>query len=115
MFLMMAFGVLMLLSILFKGLLSRILYTAALAALICIYFRMFSKDLYRRRSENAKYLRAKERVLSHLRTWKAGWVQRREYKFFRCPSCHSYLRVPRGRGKISIVCRKCGTGFFGKS
>ena len=43
------------------------------------------------------------------------WVQRKDYKFFTCPSCKTTLRVPRGHGKIKIVCRKCGNTFTGKS
>ena len=43
------------------------------------------------------------------------WVQRKDYKFFTCPSCKTTLRVPRGHGKIKIVCRKCGSSFTGKS
>ena len=50
-----------------------------------------------------------------LRAAKERWVQRKDYKFFSCPSCHTNLRVPRGKGKIKIVCRKCGTSFMGRS
>ena len=32
-----------------------------------------------------------------------------------CPDCKTTLRVPRGHGKIKIVCRKCGNTFTGKS
>ena len=32
-----------------------------------------------------------------------------------CPACKTTLRVPKGRGKIKIVCRKCGNSFMGKS
>ena len=43
------------------------------------------------------------------------WVQRKDYKFFTCPSCRTTLRVPRGKGQIRIVCRKCGNTFTGKT
>ena len=32
-----------------------------------------------------------------------------------CPACKAVMRVPRGRGKIRIVCHKCGSTFMGKS
>lgn len=46
---------------------------------------------------------------------KERWKQRKDYKFFTCPSCKAVMRVPRGRGKIRIVCHKCGNTFMGKS
>ena len=32
-----------------------------------------------------------------------------------CPSCGSYLRVPRGKGRIQIICPRCGQRFDRKS
>ena len=46
---------------------------------------------------------------------KVRWTQRKDYKFFTCPNCKTALRVPRGHGKVNIVCRKCGTSFTGKT
>ena len=87
----------------------------AVALLVFIYYRMLSKNIYKRQEENGKYLRLKYKVTARLNVVRERWVQRKEYKFFTCPSCRATLRVPRGRGKIKIVCRKCGTSFVGKS
>ena len=114
-FLMAANMVLLLLAVIFGGLLGRILFPVCLLLLGWMYFRMLSRDLYKRRAENAWYLRQRERVLGSLRLLKERWVQRKDYRFFSCPSCHAAMRVPRGRGKIKIVCRKCGTSFLRKS
>ena len=92
-----------------------IIYSIVLLLLICIYFRMFSRNLYRRREENGKFMRVKYKVSAWLRVRHERWVQRKDYKFFTCPSCRTTLRVPRGHGKIKIVCRKCGNSFTGKS
>ena len=92
-----------------------ILYTAAIVLLAYIYFRMLSKNLLRRSDENSSYLRAKFKLFGKLKAIKERWVQRKDYKFFTCPSCKAVLRVPKGRGKIKIVCRKCGNSFIGKS
>lgn len=90
-------------------------YLLAVALLVYIYFRMLSRNVYKRQEENNRYLRAKYKFTSRLRLIIERWKQRRDYKFFVCPSCRTTLRVPRGRGKIKIVCRKCGTSFTGKS
>ena len=107
--------VLILLSVIFSRGIGRILSPIALVLLGFTYYRMLSRDLIRRSDENARYLRIRERVLSALRVRKEQWVQRKDYKFFVCPACKATLRVPKGRGKIKIVCRKCGNSFMGKS
>ena len=107
--------VLILLSVIFSRGIGRILSPIALVLLGFTYYRMFSRDLIRRSDENARYFRIRERVLSALRVRKEQSVQRKDYKFFVCPACKATLRVPKGRGKIKIVCRKCGNSFMGKS
>ncbi len=87
----------------------------ALALLALTWFRMLSKNLPRRQAENARYLNLRYRVTGWFRKLKTRWDQRRDYRFFACPACHTTLRVPKGRGKIRIVCRKCGTSFTRKS
>ena len=94
---------------------SGVLYPLVLVLLVYIYFRMFSRNVYKRREENGKYMRLKYKADAALRLRKERWVQRKDYKFFTCPSCRTSLRVPRHRGKVKIVCRKCGTSFFGKT
>ena len=94
---------------------SGLLYPLVLALLVYIYFRMFSRNVYKRREENGKYMRLKYKVDAALRLRKERWVQRKDYKFFTCPSCRTTLRVPRGKGQIRIVCRKCGNTFTGKT
>ncbi len=106
---------LLLASLLRRNLLGSLLYLLALALLGLTYFRMLSRDLYRRRSENERYLREKEKLSARLRILRERWNQRKDYKFFTCPSCKAVMRVPRGRGKIRIVCHKCGNTFTGKS
>ena len=93
----------------------RYLYVVVLLILGVMYYRMLSRNLTRRREENGKFMRARYRVSAALKVRREKWVQRKDYKFFTCPSCKTTLRVPRGHGKIKIVCRKCGNSFTGKS
>ena len=108
-------AVLILAAALLRGNLSRGFYLAVLAVLGYVYFRMFSRNVTRRREENGKYLRLQYRIAAAWKIRREKWVQRKDYKFFTCPSCKTTLRVPRGNGKIKIVCRKCGNSFTGKS
>ena len=91
------------------------MWYAALLLLVFSYFRIFSKNLPRRRAENAKYCRYRGQLIDGFRDWRERRHQRRDYKFFRCPSCSVMLRVPRGKGHIRVTCRKCGTSFERKT
>ena len=115
MFLLAADMLLLLLGAIFARSIGRVLSPLALALLIAVYLRMFSRNLYKRRQENERYLLKKEKLVRSFRVWRERWNQRRDYKFFTCPSCKAVMRVPKGRGKIRIVCRKCGNSFTGKS
>ena len=93
----------------------RVLWAIALVLLAIIYFRMFSRNLYKRSDENSRYMHFKYKFTSKVKMIRERWVQRKDYKFFTCPSCKTNLRVPKGKGKINIVCRKCGNSFQGKT
>ncbi len=93
----------------------RLAYPLFLLLLFFTYYRMFSRNLYQRQRENAWYMDKRNRFLSSFRVLRERWHQRKDYCFYSCPSCRTTLRVPRGRGKIKIVCRKCGTSFVRRS
>ena len=114
-FLLMLDVILLLLASIFSRSIGRFLSPVVIIILALTYYRMFSRDLMRRRDENARYLREKEKLLSTFRVGRDRWLQRKDYKFFTCPACKATLRVPKGRGKVKIVCRKCGNSFNGKT
>ena len=107
--------ILILLAVVFSKGIGRFFSPLALVLLGLTYYRMLSRDLMRRGDENSKYLRFREKIFSVVRVRREQWLQRKDYKFFVCPACKATLRVPKGRGKIKIVCRKCGNSFMGKS
>ena len=86
----------------------------ALAILVWDIYRMMSRRIDKRRAENAKFL--------HMAGPAIRWVKMRrtilrdkEHRYFKCPNCGQYLRVPRGRGKLNITCRNCGASFEERS
>ncbi len=85
-----------------------ILYSLGLIGLILVYFRMLSKNIYKRAAENRAYLKYENRV-------KAFWNQRKTHHIYKCPSCKQKIRVPKGKGKIEITCPKCRHTFIKKS
>lgn len=93
----------------------RYTFILVLLLLALAYYRMLSRNVVRRREENGKYLRLRDKFLTALRVRKERWVQRKDYKFFTCPSCKTTLRVPKGHGKVNVVCCRCGKSFTGKT
>lgn len=85
------------------------------AVLFYCIWRVFSRNLAKRQQENAWYYEKRQAFLCWCRSLKDRWKQRKEYKFFRCPSCHALLRVPRGKGRLQLTCRKCGNRFERKT
>lgn len=83
--------------------------------LIYAYFRAFSRNINSRYAENQKYLKATSKIRGFFRKKKYRFEQRKTYRFFKCPKCRQQIRVPKGKGKISIRCPKCGESFVKKS
>lgn len=88
---------------------------------IYAYYRIFSKKLSKRYAENQKYMsifnpvyeffyKVKRHIVAILKT-----VRDKNYKYFVCPGCKQYVRIPKGKGKIKITCTYCKTQFISKS
>lgn len=92
-----------------------ILYTLALGIMIYVYYRMFSRQTAKRAAENQWYWQKEMKVRNWLQRKKKEFSQRKDFHIYKCPNCKQKLRVPRGKGKIAIRCRKCGTEFIKKS
>lgn len=110
-FLMITVLVFLVLSMIFRG----PFYFIALAALIYSYFRMFSRNITKRAAENQWYLQKTMKARGWFRKKKRELSQMKQYHIYKCPKCKQKIRVPRGRGRIAITCRKCGTEFVKKS
>ena len=66
-------------------------------------FRLLSRNTYKRYEENRKYLRFLDRLKD------------KDHRYFDCPRCRQAVRVPKGKGKISITCPKCKEKFIKKT
>ena len=73
------------------------------ALLILSLFRCFSRNTYKRYNENRKFLLMIDRIKD------------RDHRYYACPKCRQTVRVPRGKGMISITCPKCREKFIKKT
>lgn len=108
--------VLMIAAVIFnKTVVARPLWLVAFVLLILVYARMLSRNVYKRNAENYRYLKFRMSITGKFEMMSIRWKQRKDYKFFTCPACHTTLRVPKHKGKINIVCKKCGNSFTGRT
>ena len=106
----------LLLSVLIRAsLLSSLFWILGLVCFFWGIFRIFSRNLERRRAENAAFLRRTAKLRGAWQGALNRFRQRKDYRFFRCPSCRNWLRVPRNKGRVQITCRQCGERFTRKT
>lgn len=107
-FLMYATLVLLLIGILVR---SSVYNFLVLLLIIFYYYRMMSKNHSKRYEENQRFIKLRDRVTRPFRIRKMN----KGYHIYTCPSCKQKIRIPKGKGKISITCPKCRTEFTKRS
>lgn len=95
--------VLALLAMFIHGLVGLVLTLLSYVLMGIAIFRALSRNTYKRYQENRKYLMFLNRIKD------------KDHKYFSCPRCRQPVRVPKGKGKISITCPKCKEKFIKKT
>ncbi len=93
----------LLVSMFLEGWLSFFLWLAAYICMGWALFRSFSRQTYKRYQENRRFLNLLEQIKD------------RDHRYFACPKCKQQVRVPKGKGKISISCPRCREKFIKKT
>ena len=94
-------------------------------------FRILSKDIYKRQSENIIFIKFLNKILKRFNveipnnmptitftslTYSFKIIQNKlnefvHFKITKCPKCGQKLRLPRRKGKILVTCRRCSHKF----
>ncbi len=82
-------------------------YFIGLALIIYGSFRTLSKNYEARRKELNWYLRVSQKPKQAVKLLINRIRDRKTHRYFKCKSCKTIMRVPKGRGKIEITCPKC--------
>ncbi len=90
-----------------NGIVSFIISFLTLAMLIFVIFRMFSRNTYKRSSENEAFLN----VWNKIKAFFVRIFNSRNKKYVKCPHCHAQLKFPRIKGKHKATCPQCGERF----
>jgi predicted RNA-binding Zn-ribbon protein involved in translation (DUF1610 family) len=101
----------------FVSLITRWLVPSSLSmalVIICI-FRSFSRNTGARVREANYYFSLKSKVVRFFSSIAEKVQQRLTHRIFTCPSCGQRCRVPKGKGRIRITCKRCGAKFIKKT
>lgn len=93
----------MLVSMFLEGWGSTILWLLSYICMGWALYRAFSRQTYKRYQENRRFLNILERIKD------------RDHRYYACPKCKQQVRVPKGKGKIAIICPKCREKFIKKT
>lgn len=89
--------------------------TIVLVLIIYSYYRILSRDVNARYSENKKFLDTVEPLKRKFSKSNSKYENKKVYKYIKCPSCKLEMKVPKGKGKIRVTCKSCGNKFIVKS
>lgn len=103
-----------------------ILMLLSFVPLILCFYRMLSRNISKRYIENQQFLkwwgpvkawlsRIAHKIQTRFRKFSGRRKGMKTHRYYKCPNCSNTLRVPKGRGKISITCPVCKTSFIKKT
>ncbi len=86
-----------------------------MALYILTIYRMFSRNIEKRRAENQKYLALTGNWKTRARQFFLRLKNSKQYKYFKCPQCRAMLRLTRGSGQTRVNCPRCHHEFDQKA
>lgn len=100
-----------------------LLYYLSWAFMIVSYFRIFSRNVYKRANENQQFLNRTVKIRTFFNTKIRAYINQKVYMFnqrkthhiYKCPTCSQKIRIPRGKGRVEIRCPKCNSTFIKRS
>jgi len=81
------------------------------ALLVWTMFRMLSRNITARRRENEILMGWWKPVKKWFKLQKNKFRDRKTHVYFACPKCKNNLRVPKGKGEITVTCPVCKERF----
>ena len=78
--------------------------TASLLLIFFVFYRMFSRNIVKRRHEN-------EVFCNFFKLRKNKFRDRKTHVYRKCKKCKAVLRLPRSKGKHTVVCPRCKNRF----
>ena len=90
---------------------SYIILLAESAVFAFAIFRVFSRNLYKRQQENEKFIKFIDKPKKFFNLQKCKRRDKKTHVYKKCPSCKNNLRLPKQKGKHTVVCPCCKNRF----
>mgnify|MGYP000188373379 CR=1 FL=1 len=79
--------------------------------ILVMFFRVFSRNIYKRQNENQKFLKLWKPVKAKTSLTFRRIKEIKTKRYRKCPHCKSVLRLPRKKGKHKVDCPRCHREF----
>ena len=90
---------------------SPIIYSLETLIIIYTFYRVFSKNIYKRQKENEWLIKITDKLEKFINLQKCKYRDRKTHVYRRCPSCKNNLRLPKSKGKHTVACPCCKHRF----
>lgn len=107
-FLFILFWIIAILSIFIRN---PIIYLLEILICVFMFYRSLSRNIYKRQSENMKYLKIRDNVKGKITLQKRKWSERKTHIYRKCPNCKAEIRLPKKKGKHVCTCPRCKKDF----
>ena len=81
------------------------------ALFVYTFYRVLSRNVYKRQQENEKFIKIGEYFKKQFNLQKCKVRDRKTHVYRKCPSCKNNLRLPKQKGKHTVVCPCCKHRF----
>ena len=79
-------------------------FVASVTLIYITFFRMFSRNIQKRRRENEKFC-------GFFKLRRNKFRDRKTHVYKKCPHCKAVLRLPKAKGKHTVICPRCKNRF----
>ena len=90
---------------------SVILWVVELILVALYMFRFLSRNIYRRQTENRKFLKIWNKFTGFFKLQKNKFRDRKTHVYSKCEHCRAVLRLPKKKGKHTVRCPQCNKTF----
>ena len=107
-FLFILFWIIAILSIFIRN---PIIYLLEILICVFMFYRSLTRNIYKRQSENMRYLKMRDKVKGKITLQKRKWSERKTHIYRKCPNCKAEIRLPKKKGKHVCTCPRCKKDF----
>ena len=87
------------------------IYTVQTALFIFMFYRLFSRKIFKRQEENRKAQSFFNKMKASVDLRKRMHADRQTHVYKKCPHCSVMLRLPKRRGEHTVNCPRCKNNF----